>query len=65
MLNELKAKNPELNIYDVNSSEFAKYGRIVNGFDIAEIVDEAKKIANPESGSAYLPSVEAFEKLEG
>ena len=64
MLNELKAKNPELNIYDVNSSEFAKYGRIVSGFDIAEIVDEAKKIANPESGSAYLPSVEAFEKLD-
>ena len=64
MLNELKIKNPELSLYDVNSSEFAKYGRIVNGFDIAEIVDEAKKIANPESGSAYLPSVEAFEKLD-
>ena len=64
MLNELKIKNPELSLYDVNSNEFAKYGRIINGLDIAEIVTEAKKIENPKSGSAYLPSVEAFEKLD-
>ena len=64
MLNELKIKNPELKLYDVNSSEFAKYGRIINGFDITEIVAEAKKIANPESGSTYRPSIEAFEKLD-
>ncbi len=64
MLNELKKNNPELNIYDVNSEEFTSYGRIIKGMDISEIVDEAKKIENPESGSMYEPSVEAFEKLE-
>lgn len=64
MLNALKSKNPELSFYDVHSSEFSKYGRIINGFDISEIVNEAKKIANPESGSAYLPSVEDFERLD-
>lgn len=64
MLNELKKNNPELNIYDVNSQEFKSYGRIIKGMDITEIIKEAKKIKNPESGSMYQPSVAAFEKLE-
>lgn len=64
MLNELKNNNPELNIYGVDSEQFKSYGRIIKGMDITEIVSEAKKIKNPESGSMYQPSVEAFEKLE-
>lgn len=64
MLNELRKNNPQLTIYDVNSPEFASYGRIVKGMDISEIVEEAKKIKNPESGSMYEPSIKAFEKLE-
>ena len=63
MLKELKEKNCELNFYDVNSSQFSSYGKIINDIDISEIVLEAKKIKNPESGSMYQPSVEAFEKL--
>ncbi len=64
MLNELKTKNPELEFYDVKSEEFASFGRIIDGLDITEIVKEAKKIANPESGSAYKPSEAAFEQLK-
>lgn len=64
MLNELKKNNPELNIYDVNSEEFSTYGRIIKDFDVDEIITEAKKIKNPESGSKYKPSVEDFEKLD-
>ncbi len=63
MLNILKNKNPEIEVLDIHSDEFASFGRIIEGMDISEIVIEAKKIANPENGSAYLPSVEAFEKL--
>lgn len=63
MLNNLKLKNPEMEIFDVNSDEFLTYGRIIEGIDITEVVDEAKKIENPGGGSSYLPSVDAFEKL--
>lgn len=63
MLNELKLKNPELEILDVNSKEFASYGRIIEGVDISEIIAEAKKIENKGNGSNYVPSLEAFEKL--
>ncbi len=63
MLEKLIEKNPELKMYDVTSPEFAPFGRVVEGMDISEITAEAKKIANPESGSSYLPAVDAFEKL--
>lgn len=63
MLEKLQLKNPDIKIYDVKSEEFAPFGRVVEGIDISEIVEEAEKIQNPESGSSYLPAVEAFEKL--
>lgn len=63
MLEKLKKLNPELEFFDVCSDEFNSYGRIIEGLDISEIVSEAKKISNPESGSAYKPGMEAFEKL--
>ena len=63
MLEKLRKLNPEIEFFDVNSDELNSYGRIIEGLDITEIVSEAKKIANPESGSAYKPGVDAFEKL--
>lgn len=63
MLNNLKLKNPELEIFDVKSDEFLSFGRIIEGIDIAEIISKAKKIENNGKGSNYEPSVEAFEKL--
>ncbi len=64
MLNELKKKNPGLNVIDVHSEEFSTYGRIITGMDTAEIIAQAQKIKNPDSGSMYLPSVDAFERLD-
>jgi len=64
MLENLKKLNSEIKLLDVNSPEFSTFGRVVKTFDIKEITNEAKKLENPESGSSYLPSVEAFEKLE-
>lgn len=43
---------------------FASFGRIIKSLDATEIIEAAKKIPNPESGSSYLPSVESFEFLK-
>lgn len=64
MLKELKTKNPDIEIFDVNSEEFSTYGRIINGLDIDEIISAAKAIENPQRGSNYQPSVEMFEQLD-
>lgn len=64
MLENLKKLNSEVKFLDVNSPEFATFGRVIKTLDISEIKKEAEKMENPENGSSYLPSVEAFEKLE-
>lgn len=64
MLENLKKLNPDVDFYDVSDKEFASFGRIVKNLDATEIIETAKKIPNPESGSSYLPSVEDFEKLD-
>lgn len=63
MLERLKKLNPEIEFYDVNDKEFLTFGRILKNLDTQEIIETAKKIKNPESGSSYLPSVEDFEIL--
>lgn len=63
MLEKLKKLNPEIELYDVSDKEFAPYGRIIKNLDASEIIETAKKIPNPESGSSYLPSLEDFEFL--
>lgn len=63
MLENLKKLNPEIEFFDVTDKEFATFGRIVTSIDTTEIIETAKQIQNPESGSAYVPSCEAFEKL--
>ena len=64
MLENLKKLNPDVDFYDVSDKEFASFGRIVKNLDATEIIETAKKIPNPESGSSYQPSVEDFEKLD-
>ena len=63
MLEYLKKKNPELPLFDVRDQAFITYGRVINDFDGDSLLAAAKKIAPPESGSSYLPSVEALEEL--
>ena len=64
MLKHLNEKNGNLQIYDVFSSEFSEYGRVIKTLDANEITEEAKKIQNPETGSAYIPSLSEFEALD-
>ena len=63
MLNNLKFKNPDIEIFDVNSEEFSTYGRVIKGLDVTEIISKAKKIENVGNASNYEPGVEIFEKL--
>ena len=62
MFEKLKKLNPTVDFYNVTDKQFASFGRVID-IDTAEIIETAKKIQNPESGSSYLPSVEDFENL--
>lgn len=64
MFETLKKQNPEIPFFSVFDKEFASFGKVIENLDTADIIEEANKIENPESGSSYLPSVTAFEKLE-
>ncbi len=64
MLENLKKLNKDIKLFDVNSPEFATFGRVIKGLDVKEIMNEAEKIEMIEDGSKYLASVDAFEKLE-
>ena len=64
MLELLKKKNPNIEVYSVEDAEFASYGRILD-IDLSDIIEAAKKIENPEAGVRYVASEESFECLEG
>ena len=64
MLDKLKKLNENVEFYDIYSPEFAEYGKVIESLDATELIAEAKKIKNPESGSVYLPSVVEFETLD-
>ena len=64
VLDKLKQLNPEVAFYDVTDKEFASFGKIIKTLDANEIIEVANKIENPESGSSYVPTCEAFETLK-
>ena len=62
MLEILKEKNKDIELFSVNSEEFKTFGRIIN-IDAEEIIKAAEKIENPAEGSSYVPSEEDFKAL--
>ncbi len=52
-----------MKIYSVHDLEFKKFGRVID-VDTSEIVEVAKSVKMPENGSKYVPSLDAFEKLD-
>ncbi len=60
---ELKEKNPQIALYPVDSEEFRSFGRVLQGFDAAEILKTAKTIPAPDSGSVYVAREPRFEDL--
>lgn len=59
----IKDLNKDIKIYSVNDPEFAKFGRILNGFDTSEIIEVAKQKEMPKENSIYEASTEIFEQL--
>ena len=60
MLEKLRQLNESVKLFDIYSEEFSDYGRVINTIDVTDLIAEAKKLAMPESGSVYIPSVDAF-----
>ena len=50
-----------MKIYSVYDKEFKPYGKVLEGFDTAELVDAMNRIELPASGTAYEPSIESLE----
>ena len=44
MLEQLKAKNPGLQLFSVDSEEFRSYGRILTDLDTTQILEAAQVI---------------------
>lgn len=62
MFEKLCELNPDIPIYRVKDPEFLPYGKVLDGYDVSEIISECKKIKMPDAGSAYKLS---FPELEG
>lgn len=50
-----------MKIYSVFDKEFAPYGKVIEGFDVSELLAAMEKIALPESGVAYEPAIPSLE----
>lgn len=50
-----------LSVYD---SEFKSYGKVLPGYNTAELLEAMKKIPLPASGTAYEPSIESLEACD-
>ena len=50
-----------MKIYSVYDPEFKSYGKVLEGYDCAELIDAMNAIAMPESGVAYEPGIASLE----
>ena len=51
-----------MKIYSVYDKEFKPYGKVLEGFDTAELIGAMNRIDLPASGTAYEPSIESLEE---
>ena len=50
-----------MKIYSVYDKEFKPCGKVLEGYDTAELIDAMNKIDLPESGVAYEPFIKSLE----
>ena len=50
-----------MHIYSVSDPEFRSYGKLLDGYDTAELLSAMEKIDMPKEGTAYLPGIESLE----
>ena len=53
-----------MKFYSVTDPEFKAYGKVLEGYDTAELLTAMEKIALPAQGTAYEPSIESLEKCQ-
>ena len=51
-----------MKIYSVKDAEFIPYGKVLEGYDTAELLEAMEKIEMPEEGTAYRPGIESLEE---
>ena len=54
----------KLQIYPVESEKFRRYGKVVKGFDCAELFERLKETPLPKAGTVYEPSAAGLEETE-
>ena len=50
-----------MHIYSVTDPEFKPYGKVLEGYDTAELLAAMKEIDMPDEGTAYRPGIESLE----
>ncbi len=50
-----------MQIYSVTDKEFRPYGRVLEGYDAAELVSAMKAVPMPEGGVRYEPGIDSLE----
>ena len=50
-----------MQIYSVFDPEFSEFGKVLEGYDTAELVEAMKKIDMPAEGVAYEPGIDSLE----
>ena len=50
-----------MQIYSVFDPEFKEFGKVLNGYDTAELIEAMKKIDMPDGGVAYEPGIDSLE----
>lgn len=50
-----------MRFYTVADPEFKAYGKVLEGYDTAELVEVMKRIDMPEEGTKYRPGIESLE----
>lgn len=64
MLERLKELNPDIPIYSVNDDAYLPYGKVLEGYDVSELINECERIKMPEYSSSYELSIPTLESLE-
>ena len=50
-----------MHIYSVSDPEFRSYGKLLEGYDTAELLAAMERIPMPKEGTAYSPGIESLE----
>ena len=53
-----------MDVYMVESPEFARYGQVLEGYDTKKLIETMNRIPMPDQGTLYEPSIEAMESCE-